>query len=215
MLDHRRGAHARRPGRRPRADARLRRLGPRGARPRHATSSTATSPARVFEAELAGPARPLRPARGPRSSSPRRDGAPVGCVALRDLGRRHLRDEADVRGRRRARHRASAASWWTAWSRRRGPPATPGCASTPATTRRAAQRLYESAGFRPIPPYYDPPEELRDWLRYYERAALTRRSGSARDPGIARGVARRVAVSSIDVEGADARPPAAPATKGA
>ncbi|HVG49170.1 MAG TPA: GNAT family N-acetyltransferase [Rubellimicrobium sp.] len=35
--------------------------------------------------------------------------------------------------------------------------------------QHAAQRLYERAGFRPIPPYYDPPEELRDWLRYYER----------------------------------------------
>ncbi len=32
-----------------------------------------------------------------------------------------------------------------------------------------AMALYESAGFRPIGPYYEVPDDLRDWLRYYER----------------------------------------------
>ncbi len=31
-----------------------------------------------------------------------------------------------------------------------------------------AMALYEKAGFRRIAPYYDVPEDLRDWLRYYE-----------------------------------------------
>ena len=32
-----------------------------------------------------------------------------------------------------------------------------------------AMRLYEAAGFTRIPPYYDLPDDLRDWLVFYER----------------------------------------------
>ena len=31
-----------------------------------------------------------------------------------------------------------------------------------------AMALYEQAGFRAIGPYYDVPDDMRDWLRYYE-----------------------------------------------
>jgi ribosomal protein S18 acetylase RimI-like enzyme len=32
-----------------------------------------------------------------------------------------------------------------------------------------AMRLYEAVGFRRIPPYYALPDELRDWLVFFER----------------------------------------------
>ena len=37
----------------------------------------------------------------------------------------------------------------------------------------APSRPYERAGFRPIPPNDEPPEELRDCLWYYERDLAT------------------------------------------
>ena len=32
-----------------------------------------------------------------------------------------------------------------------------------------AQRLYERLGFRPIAPYYDMPDDVRDWLVFKGR----------------------------------------------
>jgi GNAT superfamily N-acetyltransferase len=121
----------------------------------------------VFEAELAGlPGRYAAPSG--RLLVARRGSEPVGVVALRDLGEgtcemkrmfvvdsergtgvgRLLVDRLIEEGRAAGYARMLLDT---------------------SHHQRAAQRLYERAGFRPIPPYYDPPEELRDWLRYYER----------------------------------------------
>jgi GNAT superfamily N-acetyltransferase len=120
-----------------------------------------------FEAELAALPGVYTPPAG-RLLLARRGSFAVGCVALRDLGQgtcemkrmfvtdcerrtgvgrllvNHLLEEARAAGYARMRLDTSHYQ----------PP---------------AQRLYESVGFQRIPPYYDVPDELRDWLLYYER----------------------------------------------
>lgn len=121
----------------------------------------------VFEAELDGlPGRYARPAG--RLLLARRGPEAVGIVALRDLGggtcemKRMfvLMSERGTGVGRLLVERLLEEGRAAGYARMR---------LDTSHHQRAAQRLYARAGFRPIPPYYDPPEELRDWLRYYER----------------------------------------------
>ena len=121
----------------------------------------------VFEAELAGlPGRYAPPAG--RLLIARRETEAVGVVALRDLGQGTCEMERmfvvdTERGSGVGRllvDRLIEEARAAGYARMR---------LDTSRHQQAAQRLYERAGFRPIPPYYDPPEELRDWLRYYER----------------------------------------------
>jgi putative acetyltransferase len=121
----------------------------------------------AFEAELDGlPGRYAPPAG--RLLLAKRGADPVGIVALRDLGggtcemKRMFVVDAE-RGTGVGRllvDRLLEEARAAGYARMR---------LDTSHHQRAAQRLYERAGFRPIPPYYDPPEELRDWLLYYER----------------------------------------------
>jgi len=122
---------------------------------------------KVFEDELAGlPGRYAPPAG--RLLLAKRGTEAVGVVALRDLGqgtcemKRMFVSDAE-RGTGVGRllvDRLIEEARAAGYARMR---------LDTSHHQKPAQRLYERAGFRPIPPYYDPPEELRDWLRYYER----------------------------------------------
>lgn len=121
----------------------------------------------VFEAELDGLPGRYAPPRG-RLLLARRGAEAVGVVALRDLGEgtcemKRMFVVGSERGSGVGRmlvDRLLEEGRAAGYARMR---------LDTSHHQRAAQRLYERTGFRPIPPYYDPPEELRDWLRYYER----------------------------------------------
>ncbi len=123
---------------------------------------------RAFDDELAGlPGKYARP--HGRLLLASMDGRPAGCVALRDLGdglcemKRMFVPEA-FRGRGVGR---ALAARIIAEGREAGYRAM-----RLDTSRRQgeAMRLYESCGFRRIPPYYDLAEDVKDWLVFFELA---------------------------------------------
>ncbi len=123
---------------------------------------------RAFDGELAGlPGKYARP-RG-RLLLAHLDGKPAGCVALRDLGdgrcemkRMFVPETFRGRGVGRALAERIIAEGREAGYR----------AMRLDTSRRQneAMRLYESCGFRRIPPYYDLAEDMRGWLVFFELA---------------------------------------------
>lgn len=123
---------------------------------------------RAFDEELAClPGKYARP-RG-RLLLAYMDGKPAGCVALRDLGdglcemKRMFVPEA-FRGRGVGR---ALATRIVVEAREAGYRAM-----RLDTSRRQneAMRLYESCGFRRIPPYYDLAADVKDWLVFFELA---------------------------------------------
>jgi GNAT superfamily N-acetyltransferase len=123
---------------------------------------------RAFDDELAGlPGKYARP--HGRLLLAHVDGKPAGCVALRDLGdglcemKRMFVPEA-FRGRGVGR---ALATRIIVEAREAGYRAM-----RLDTSRRQseAMRLYESCGFRRIPPYYDLAADVKDWLVFFELA---------------------------------------------
>jgi GNAT superfamily N-acetyltransferase len=123
---------------------------------------------RAFDEELAGlPGKYARP-QG-RLLLAYLDGKPAGCVALRDLGdgicemKRMFVPEA-FRGRGVG---GALAGRIIAEGREAGYRAM-----RLDTSRRQseAMTLYEKAGFRRIPPYYDLSGDVKDWLVFFELA---------------------------------------------
>lgn len=97
------------------------------------------------------------------------DGKPAGCVALRDLGdgicemkRMFVPETFRGRGVGRALAERIIAEAREAGYR----------AMRLDTSRRQSEatRLYERAGFRRIPPYYDLADDVKDWLVFFELA---------------------------------------------
>jgi putative acetyltransferase len=97
------------------------------------------------------------------------DGKPAGCVALRDLGdgicemkRMFVPEAFRGRGVGRALSERIIAAGKEAGYR----------AMRLDTSRRQseAMRLYEQAGFRRIPPYYQLADDVKDWLVFFELA---------------------------------------------
>ena len=95
------------------------------------------------------------------------DGKPAGCVALRDLGdgacemkRMFVPETFRGRGVGRALAERIIAEGKDAGYR----------TMRLDTSRRQseAMRLYERAGFRRIPPYYDLADDVKDWLVFFE-----------------------------------------------
>jgi GNAT superfamily N-acetyltransferase len=123
---------------------------------------------RAFDDELAGlPGKYARP--HGRLLLASMDGRPAGCVALRDLGdglcemkRMFVPETFRGRGVGRALAARIIAEGREAGYR----------AMRLDTSRRQgeAMRLYESCGFRRIPPYYDLAEDVKDWLVFFELA---------------------------------------------
>ena len=95
-------------------------------------------------------------------------GQPTGCVALRDLGAgicemKRMFVPEEFRGQgvgRGLAERVVADATSAGYVRMRLD-----------TSRRQAEamRIYEGLGFRRIEPYYDLPDDLRNWLVFFER----------------------------------------------
>jgi ribosomal protein S18 acetylase RimI-like enzyme len=121
-----------------------------------------------FEAELAGLPGKYAPPKG-RLLLARKDGEAAGCVALRDLGGgvcEMKRMFIPVRFRGAKIGRALA-------ERVIGEARRAGYRTMRLDTshrQKEAIGLYESAGFRRIAPYYELPQEMRDWLVFMEMA---------------------------------------------
>jgi ribosomal protein S18 acetylase RimI-like enzyme len=119
-----------------------------------------------FEAELAGLPGKYAPPKG-RLLLARRDGEAAGCVALRDLGDgicEMKRMFLPVRFRGLGIGRALA-------ERIIGEARNAGYRLMRLDTslrQREAIGLYEKAGFKRIAPYYDLPQQMRDWLVFME-----------------------------------------------
>ena len=122
----------------------------------------------AFDEELAGlPGKYARP--HGRLLLAYLDGKPAGCVALCDLGdgicemkRMFVPEAFRGRGVGRALAERIIAAGKDAGYR----------AMRLDTSRRQseAMQLYERAGFRRIPPYYDLAEDVKDWLVFFELA---------------------------------------------
>jgi len=123
---------------------------------------------RAFDQELAGlPGKYARP-RG-RLLLAYVDGKPAGCVALRDLGdgacemkRMFVPDTFRGRGVGRALADRIITEGKDAGYRT--------MRLDTSRHQNEAMRLYENAGFRRIPPYYDLTDDLKDWLVFFELA---------------------------------------------
>jgi GNAT superfamily N-acetyltransferase len=123
---------------------------------------------RAFDEELAGlPGKYARP--HGRLLIAYLDGKPAGCVALRDLGdgvcemkRMFVPEAFRGRGVGRALAERIVAEGKEAGYR----------AMRLDTSRRQseAMQLYERAGFKRIPPYYDLADDVKDWLVFFELA---------------------------------------------
>lgn len=123
---------------------------------------------RAFDEELAGlPGKYARPQGRLLLASV--GGKPAGCVALRDLGdgicemkRMFVPETFRGRGVGRALAARIIAEGKEAGYR----------AMRLDTSRRQneAMGLYENAGFRRIPPYYDLADDVKDWLVFFELA---------------------------------------------
>ena len=121
---------------------------------------------RAFAEELAGLPGKYAPPKG-RLLIAYQSGQPAGCVALRDLGDRvcemkRMFVPVTFRGLgigRALADRVIADATIAGYERMRLD-----------TSRRQdeAIRLYERAGFKRIAPYYDLPNDLRDWLVFFE-----------------------------------------------
>ena len=121
---------------------------------------------RAFDQELAGlPGKYARP--NGRLLLAYVDGKPAGCVALRDLGdgacemkRMFVPETFRGRGVGRALAERIIAEGKDAGYR----------TMRLDTSRRQdeAMRLYENAGFRRIPPYYDLADDVKEWLVFFE-----------------------------------------------
>jgi GNAT superfamily N-acetyltransferase len=121
---------------------------------------------RAFDEELAGlPGKYARP--HGRLLLAYVDGKPAGCVALRGLGdgicemkRMFVPETLRGRGVGRALAARIIAEGKDAGYR----------AMRLDTSRHQneAMRLYENAGFRRIPPYYDLADDVKDWLVFFE-----------------------------------------------
>lgn len=121
---------------------------------------------RAFDAELAGlPGKYARP--HGRIFVAYDDGRPAGCVALRDLGRgicemKRMFVPAAFRGRGIGRALATRTIV-------EGRDAGYRTMRLDTSRRQSeAMRLYESCGFKRIPPYYDLAEDVKDWLVFFE-----------------------------------------------
>ena len=120
-----------------------------------------------FEAELAGLPGKYAPPEG-RLLIAYQDGQPAGCEALRDLSdstcemkRMFVPTQFRGMGVGRVLAEAIVAAAEVAGYRRM---------RLDTSHRQAeAMRLYKAVGFRQIPPYYDLPDDLRDWLVFFER----------------------------------------------
>ncbi len=119
-----------------------------------------------FEAELAGLPGKYAPPKG-RLLIAMKDGEAAGCVALRDLGdgicemKRMfipLRFRGEKIGRALA-GRVVGEARAAGYKRMR---------LDTSHRQKEAIGLYESAGFMRIAPYYDLPQEMRDWLVFME-----------------------------------------------
>lgn len=121
---------------------------------------------RAFDEELAGlPGKYARP-KG-RLLIAYHGGRPAGCVALRDLGEgncemKRMFVPASFRGKGIGRALASriiAEATESGHAR-----------MLLDTSKRQSEAilLYERAGFRRIPPYYDLAEDVKDWLVFFE-----------------------------------------------
>ena len=122
--------------------------------------------ARAFDEELAAlPGKYARP-KG-RLLIAYQDEQPSGCVALRDLGEgicemKRMFVPAASRGLGIGRALAAdviAEARAAGYLRMR---------LDTSKRQREAMRLYERAGFRRIPPYYDLPDDMKDWLVFFE-----------------------------------------------
>ena len=121
---------------------------------------------RAFDAELAGlPGKYARP-KG-RLLIAYRDGQAAGCVALRDLGEgicemKRMFVPSAFRGSgigRALANRVIEGAREAGYRRMR---------LDTSKRQDEAMRLYESAGFRRIPPYYELPDDVRSWLVFFE-----------------------------------------------
>jgi GNAT superfamily N-acetyltransferase len=140
-------------------------LGESFAQDRHLIDRYFVGPA--FEAELAALPGPYAAPRGCLLVA-RRGSEAVGIVAFRDLGG----GTCEMKRMFVAKSERASGIGGQLVSRLLQEARSAGYARMRLDTshhQKAAQRLYERAGFRPIAPYYGPPDELRDWLRYYER----------------------------------------------
>ncbi|MBP7002278.1 GNAT family N-acetyltransferase [Amaricoccus sp.] len=121
----------------------------------------------VFEAELAGLPGAYAPPRG-RLLLALADGAPAGCVALRDLGdgvcemkRMFLPPEAQGRGLGRALCLRLIAEAEAAGYR--------AMRLDTGALQHEAKALYASLGFRRIAPYYETDAEMAGFLTFMQR----------------------------------------------
>jgi GNAT superfamily N-acetyltransferase len=121
---------------------------------------------RAFDQELAAlPGKYARP-KG-RLLVAYQDEQPVGCVALRDLGdgiceMKRMFVPVACRGLGIGRALATdivAEARAAGYRRMR---------LDTSWRQREAMQLYERAGFRRIPPYYDLPDDMKDWLVFFE-----------------------------------------------
>lgn len=122
----------------------------------------------LFEPELSGLPGVYAPPRGSLIVA-YMDGVAAGCVGMRPLGEgvcemKRMFVTAEARGKGIGRLLVT---------RLIGDAVAAGYRVMRLDTsmhQHEAMALYEQAGFRPIGPYYDVPDDLRNWLRYYERA---------------------------------------------
>jgi GNAT superfamily N-acetyltransferase len=123
---------------------------------------------REFEQELACLPGKYAPPRGSLLIA-YHEGRVAGCVALRDLGddiceMKRMFVPADCRGLGVGRALAAGVL---------GDAKAAGYRHMRLDTSRhqsEAMRLYERSGFRRIEPYYELPDDLREWLVFFERA---------------------------------------------
>ncbi len=121
---------------------------------------------RAFETELAALPGPYARPQG-RLLIAYRDGQPAGCVALRDLGAgvcemKRMFVPAGFRGLgigRALADRIITEARAAGYGRMR---------LDTSKRQGEAMRLYESAGFRRIAPYYDLADDVKDWLVFFE-----------------------------------------------
>ena len=119
-----------------------------------------------FEPELAGLPGRFAPPRGSLLVAYDGDRA-VGCVGMRDLGdgvceMKRMFVSAEARGLGVGRllvERLIADARSAGYEFMR---------LDTSMHQHEAMALYEKMGFRPIAAYYDVPDDLRDWLRFYE-----------------------------------------------
>ena len=120
----------------------------------------------AFDAELAAlPGKYARP-KG-RLLIAYHDEQPAGCVALRDLGEGICEMKRMFVPMARRGHGIGRALAVDIIAEARAAGYRRMRLDT-SKRQREAMRLYERAGFRRVPPYYDLPDEMTDWLVFFE-----------------------------------------------